>query len=58
MKYNKKILQKGIEKGIKKGEKKKAIETAKKMLSLNYTVVNICAVTGLPRKEVEGLKGS
>ena len=32
-------------------------KTAKKMLELNYTVDNICAVTGLSKKEVEGLKG-
>lgn len=62
-KYRKELLQEGIEqgiaqgieKGIEKGTDSAKIEIAKKMLSLGYTVDNICAVTGLSRKEVNAL---
>lgn len=51
-------MQQGIEQGIERGEANKAIETAKKMLSLHFSTADICAVTGLSEKELEQLKES
>lgn len=49
-------IQLGIQQGIQQGSKNALIETAKKMLSIKYSIKEITAVTGLKRSEVEKLR--
>ena len=58
-KYEKKFIQQGKKEGEQKGKKEGKIEGKKedalKMLELNYSVNDICAVTGLEKDVVEKL---
>ena len=52
------ILQgeiKGRQEGFVDGAYQKALETAKKLLAMNFPIENIAKVTGLSIKEVEAL---
>lgn len=48
--------QYGLETGRKEGEKKKAIEIAKKLLSLHLPIETICKSTGLTADEIKHLQ--
>ena len=45
-------MEKGKKKWIKKGKKDTQIETAHKMLELDFSIKDISAVTGLSVKEI------
>ncbi len=59
-KFRKKLIEEGMEKGkkkwIKKGVKDTKIETAQKMLELDFSIKDISAVTGLSVKEIEKIQ--
>ena len=46
----------GIEQGMIEGIKQTKIETARNMLNKNFSISDICDVTGLSKEEVESLK--
>ena len=46
----------GIEQGRIEGIKQTKIETARNMLNKNFSISDICDVTGLSKEEVESLK--
>ncbi len=48
--------QKGIEKGIEKGERIKALQIARELLALNFSMEQIAAITKLPPVEIEKLE--
>ena len=45
----------GLAKGLEKGIYSKAIETAKKLISMNLSIENIAKATGLSKEEIEKL---
>ena len=45
----------GIEKGISEGAEQKAIETAKKLLSMNLSLEQIAQATSLPLEKIQEL---
>ena len=49
-------MTKGMAKGMAEGERKKALETARKMLSKGFEREDICDITGLSIEEIEELK--
>ena len=42
--------------GLAEGSRKKALETAKTMLTMGYPLGDICKIAGLSQAEVEALK--
>jgi len=46
---------KGLAKGLAEGERKKAIESARKMLSKGFKIEDIRDITGLSIEEIEKL---
>ena len=48
-------IQRGIQQGIQNGIHQKAIETAKKALSLGLDVETVCKISGLAKDEIENL---
>lgn len=50
------LRKEGLEQGWEKGAIVKSRETAKRMLDKGYPFEDICDITGLTRKEVEGLR--
>ena len=48
-------IQRGIQQGIQNGIQQKAIETAKKALSLGLDVETVCKISGLAKDEIENL---
>ena len=58
-KYKEKIFQEGRQEGRQEGiEQGMTVETAKKMLSLKYSIADISAVTGLKEEEILKLKNT
>lgn len=51
-------LEKGLQKGLQKGTHDTRIETARTMLSLNYSINDIIAVTKLSREDIEAIKNT
>ncbi len=45
--------QKGMEKGMEKGERLKALEVARELLALNFSLEQIAAITKLPLAEIQ-----
>ena len=48
-------LQQGIEQGLERGAHQKALETAKNLLSMNFTPTQVAQGTNLPLDVVQGL---
>ncbi len=48
-------LAKGLAEGLAEGERKKAIESARKMLSKGFKIEDIRDITGLSIEEIEKL---
>ena len=46
---------KGFSEGISEGAYQKALETAKTMLAMHYSLEDICKITGLTEAEIERL---
>ena len=49
-------LERGKSLGLAEGSRQKALETAKNMLTMGYSLSDICKIVGLPQAEVEALK--
>ena len=48
-------LKEGEAKGLSEGLHQKALETAKTMLAMHYSLEDICKITGLTEAEIERL---
>ena len=48
-------IEQGIQKGISEGAEQKAIETAKKLLSMNLSLEQIAQATSLPLEKIQAL---
>ena len=49
-------LERGKSLGLAEGSRQKALETAKNMLTMGYSLSDICKIVGLPQAEGEALK--